>query len=83
MFKVTENRAVEMFPLSKSSRVSSAKVEYVVKAPSRPVVKNSFIGSEISISLNSANRKPITKEPIIFTDRVPIGILMRCRELLK
>jgi len=60
------------FPFNKLI-VSRPNDEKVVNPPRKPVIKISLISLETIISSNVVKRNPITKQPIIFTRKVPKG----------
>lgn len=59
--------------VSNKKKDSIAKVEYVVSAPKKPVVKKDLVSPEKLYTANKAKRTPIRNEPIIFTVKIPYG----------
>ena len=52
-------------------KLSIAKVEYVVKAPRKPVVKKALVSGEKFCKVKAAKATPIRKDPNRLTANMP------------
>ncbi len=65
-------KALKFSPSFIKFTVSSMKVEKVVKAPQKPTIRRSLaLGLKRNFSSESAARKPMRRQPIRLTVRVP------------
>ena len=68
IFKIPKKNDV-----SKRKKLSIANVEYVVKAPKKPVLIKALVVGWNVWTAKKANNEPIKKEPRTFTPNTPKG----------